>query len=169
MNRDVRSASSRPCPRNLRAKATPETRHGENPFPASDKASLQYGASFEVRLFLVAALLLTWIGVGGAEERESTNPHTTPEDVAAGGRIYRSHCIECHGRDGTGGRGPDITRGDLRYGISYAALDVHDGSLLWSRNLGGRVISSPITDLVDDKQHVSIISGHSLYTFVLKD
>ena len=49
------------------------------------------------------------------------------------------------------------------------ALDVFDGSLLWSRNLGGRVISSPITYLVDDKQHFSIVSGHSLYTFVLKD
>jgi len=49
------------------------------------------------------------------------------------------------------------------------ALDVFDGSLLWSRNLGGRVISSPITYLVDDKQHFSIIAGHSLYTFVLKD
>ena len=49
------------------------------------------------------------------------------------------------------------------------ALDVFDGSLLWSRNLGGRVISSPITYLVDDKQHFSIVAGHSLYTFVLND
>jgi putative heme-binding domain-containing protein len=74
------------------------------------------------RLLLVAVFFLTWITVGGAEEPENTNPHTTPEDVAAGGRIYRSHCVECHGRDGTGGRGPDITRGDLRYGNSDAAL-----------------------------------------------
>ena len=75
-----------------------------------------------MRSFLVAAILLTWVALGGAQGREDTNPHTTPEDVAAGGRIYRSHCIECHGRDGTGGRGPDITRGDLRYGNSDAAL-----------------------------------------------
>jgi len=46
------------------------------------------------------------------------------------------------------------------------ALDVFDGSLLWSRNLGGRVISSPITYLVDDQQHFSIVAGHSFYTFV---
>ena len=126
MKRGVCSASSRPLPRNLRAKAPSDTRHGENRLPASDKASLNCrsngSGSFQVRLFLVAALFLGWIGVAGAEERENTNPHTTPEDVAAGGRIYRSHCIECHGRDGTGGRGPDITRGDLRYGNSDAAL-----------------------------------------------
>ena len=126
MNRDMSSASSRPFPRNRRPKGAPDTRHGENRLPASHKVSLKYrssgSGSFEVRLFLVAALFLAWIGVGGAEERENANPHTTPEDVAAGGRIYRSHCIECHGRDGTGGRGPDITRGDLRYGNSDAAL-----------------------------------------------
>ena len=94
--------------------------------PATDKAWLNFrsngSGSLEVRFLLVAALFLAWIGVGGAQGREDTNPHTTPEDVAAGGRIYRSHCIECHGRDGTGGRGPDITRGDLRYGNSDAAL-----------------------------------------------
>ena len=39
------------------------------------------------------------------------------------------------------------------------ALDVFDGSLLWSRNLGGRVSSSPITYLVDDKQYFSIVAG----------
>ena len=126
MKRGVFSASSRPFPKNVRAKAAPDTGHGENRLPASDRASLNYrfnsSGSFEARLFLVAALFLAWIGVGGAEQRENTNPHTTPEDVAAGGRIYRSHCIECHGRDGTGGRGPDITRGDLRYGNSDAAL-----------------------------------------------
>jgi putative heme-binding domain-containing protein len=126
MKRGLCSASSRPFPRNLPGKAAPDTRRGENRWPASDKASLNYrsngSGSFEVRLFLVAALFLAWITVGGAQERENTNPHDTPEDVAAGGRIYRSHCIECHGRDGTGGRGPDITRGDLRYGNSDAAL-----------------------------------------------
>ena len=126
MNRGACSASSRPFPRTLHVRAAPDTRHRENRLPASDKVPLKYrsngSGSFEGRLFLVAALFLAWIGVGGAQGRENTNPHNTPEDVAAGGRIYRSHCIECHGRDGTGGRGPDITRGDLRYGNSDAAL-----------------------------------------------
>lgn len=65
-----------------------------------------------------------------------------------------------------------ITAGDVLFSGNMEghvfALDVFDGSLLWSRNLGGRVIS-PITCLVDDKQHFSIVAGHSLYTFVLKD
>jgi len=126
MNRGVPSASSRPSPGILPGKATPDTLHGENRLPATGKAWLNDrsngSGSLAVRLLLIAAFFLTWITAGGADEPENTNPHTTPEDVAAGGRIYRSHCIECHGRDGTGGRGPDITRGDLRYGNSDAAL-----------------------------------------------
>ena len=99
---------------------------GDKHQPASDESFLNHRfsdpAGLAARLLLVAAFFLTWIPVGSAQQRENTNPHTTPEDVAAGGRIYRSHCVECHGRDGTGGRGPDITRGDLRYGNSDAAL-----------------------------------------------
>jgi cytochrome c oxidase cbb3-type subunit III len=50
------------------------------------------------------------------------NPHTSREDVAAGARSYRSHCAECHGLKGEGGRGPDLTRGEYRHGSSDAAL-----------------------------------------------
>ena len=45
-----------------------------------------------------------------------TNRFTSPEDVAAGGRIFRSHCANCHGVDGAGGKGPDLTRGVYRHG-----------------------------------------------------
>ena len=45
-----------------------------------------------------------------------TNRFTSPEDVAAGGRIFRSHCANCHGIDGTGEKGPDLTRGVYRHG-----------------------------------------------------
>ena len=126
MKRGLFSVSYRPFPRHLRSEAVPGILPGEKRRPASDERFLDYRSSspgsFEARLFLVAVFFLTWIPVGSAQQRENTNPHTTPEDVAAGGRIYRSHCVECHGRDGTGGRGPDITRGDLRYGNSDAAL-----------------------------------------------
>jgi putative heme-binding domain-containing protein len=57
-----------------------------------------------------------------SQSPEAKNPRTTPEDVAAGGRIYRSHCAECHGLKGEGGRGPDLTRGEYRHGGSDAAL-----------------------------------------------
>ena len=45
-----------------------------------------------------------------------TNRFTSPEDVAAGGRIFRSHCASCHGLDGAGGKGPDLTPGVYRHG-----------------------------------------------------
>ena len=126
MKKALFSASSQPFIRRLGSQTAPGPSPGEKRRSVSDETSLDIPTSrpvsFEMRYLLVAGLLLTWISVGGAAQRESTNPHTTPEDVAAGGRIYRSHCIECHGRDGTGGRGPDITRGDLRYGNSDAAL-----------------------------------------------
>lgn len=50
------------------------------------------------------------------------NPHSSQEDVAAGGRIYHSHCAECHGLKGEGGRGPDLTRGEYRHGSTDAKL-----------------------------------------------
>lgn len=57
------------------------------------------------------------------------NPHTTPDDVAAGGRIFRSHCADCHGLTGTGGKGPDLTTGVFFHGSSDEALlkNISDG------------------------------------------
>ena len=43
-------------------------------------------------------------------------------DPAAGARLYRLHCAECHGRDGSGGLGPDLTRGVYRRGSTDQAL-----------------------------------------------
>jgi cytochrome c oxidase cbb3-type subunit III len=51
-----------------------------------------------------------------------SNPRTSPEDVAAGGRIFRSHCSYCHGLHGEGGRGPDLTRGEFHHGSSDSSL-----------------------------------------------
>ncbi len=56
-----------------------------------------------------------------AQQREE-NPYTTPEDVAIGAEIFQRRCVTCHGGDGTGGRGPDLTRGLFRYGSSDVAL-----------------------------------------------
>jgi putative heme-binding domain-containing protein len=46
----------------------------------------------------------------------------TAEDVAAGGRLYASHCAECHGAAGEGGRGPKLTAGVFYHGSSDEAL-----------------------------------------------
>lgn len=50
------------------------------------------------------------------------NPYISPEDVAAGGRIFRSHCAACHGSDGVGGRGSALTSGEFHHGGSDAAI-----------------------------------------------
>lgn len=46
----------------------------------------------------------------------------TSADVDAGGRIYRSHCAECHGLQGEGGRGPNLQRGEYFHGSSDEGL-----------------------------------------------
>jgi putative heme-binding domain-containing protein len=73
-------------------------------------------------LFLIAA--------GGlAQERELRNPHTTAADVAAGSRIFRSHCAECHGLHGDGGRAPKLSSGVFFHGATDADLfrNITDG------------------------------------------
>lgn len=64
-----------------------------------------------------------------AQDTSLRNPHTTAADVAAGARIYRSHCADCHGMTGQGGKGPDLTTGVFFHGSSDAALlrNVSDG------------------------------------------
>ena len=57
-----------------------------------------------------------------AQQTVVTNPHTSPDDVAAGGRVFRSHCAVCHGPDGRGGRGSNLTRGEFRHATNDEEL-----------------------------------------------
>jgi putative heme-binding domain-containing protein len=57
-----------------------------------------------------------------AEQDGEQNPYASPEDVAAGAKIFRSHGAECHGKDAQGGRGPALTGGVFRRGGSDTAL-----------------------------------------------
>jgi alcohol dehydrogenase (cytochrome c) len=50
----------------------------------------------------------------------------------------------------------------------FHALDARNGTLLWKASLGGQIVMGPITYAIDDKQYVSVISGHSLVTFGLR-
>ena len=66
-----------------------------------------------------------------------------------------------------------VTAGDLlftggREGY-FHALDAKTGKLLWKASLGGQIVMAPITFQVDGKQYVSVISGHTLVTFALRD
>ena len=57
-----------------------------------------------------------------AQRGVDTNPHNTPEDVAAGKKHFDSRCAVCHGPDGRGNRGPDLTRNVYRHGNSDRAI-----------------------------------------------
>jgi len=45
-----------------------------------------------------------------------------PQDVELGGRLFQTHCSYCHGAQGEGGRGVDLTTGQYRFGGSAAEL-----------------------------------------------
>ena len=76
----------------------------------------------KLKLWGAAVFLIGFAVALPAQEPEVKNPHTTPADVAIGAGIFRSHCAECHGIGGTGGRGPNLTIGRFRHGASDAAL-----------------------------------------------
>jgi putative heme-binding domain-containing protein len=50
-------------------------------------------------------------------------------DVAMGAKIFHSHCAECHGLKGEGGRGPNFTSGQFYHGSTDADLmrNISDG------------------------------------------
>ena len=47
---------------------------------------------------------------------QSTNPHTSEDDVKIGAEYYRLRCAECHGDAGEGGRGPNLADGIFYHG-----------------------------------------------------
>jgi cytochrome c oxidase cbb3-type subunit III len=79
---------------------------------------------------------LTWVVLALAaaptqvEEITTTrNPRTSFADVAAGAKTFRSHCASCHGVNGEGGRGPNLTSGVFFHGSSDLDLlnNISDG------------------------------------------
>ena len=57
-----------------------------------------------------------------AQQGRTENPFTSAEDVDAGRTSFQSRCASCHGFDGTGNRGSDLTRGVFRHGSSDRTL-----------------------------------------------
>src|SRR5262245_66134993 len=84
------------------------------------------------RLFTVLACGFSWLTVAAAQTEEITvtrNPFTSPADVSAGAKTFRSHCAPCHGLKGEGGRGPNLTTGVFFHGSSDLDLlnNISDG------------------------------------------
>jgi len=51
----------------------------------------------------------------------------------------------------------------------FFALDARTGELLWKANLGGRVISGPMTFSVGGRQFVAVTAGNGLFAFGLRE
>src|SRR5215472_10702151 len=75
----------------------------------------------------VLLLLCFWsIRAQGGQDRIDTrdkdlpenNPYSSPADLATGRQYFLGHCAQCHGPDGEGGRGVNLTTGYYRHGSS---------------------------------------------------
>jgi alcohol dehydrogenase (cytochrome c) len=51
----------------------------------------------------------------------------------------------------------------------FFAFDARSGKVLWKSSLGGQIVMAPIAYEVDGKQYVSVIAGHTLVTYALRD
>jgi cytochrome c oxidase cbb3-type subunit III len=78
---------------------------------------LYVGFTHPAGFLLVVVLLL-------ATSSASTHGDSTTvaTDVSAGAGLFRASCAGCHGRNATGARGPDLTRGTFRHAADDAAL-----------------------------------------------
>jgi cytochrome c oxidase cbb3-type subunit 3 len=72
------------------------------------------------RVFCVAAYLSLLTGPLLAQSRPLSQ--ATPDDIAAGKRLFSTQCAWCHGTDGVGGSGPSLQRATLGHATSDADL-----------------------------------------------
>jgi quinoprotein glucose dehydrogenase len=90
-----------------------------------DLEGSRYSALNQINRSNVSHLKVAWIYHTG-EKRYSvsktanvSNPHVSPKDISSGKKLFQSICMTCHT---PGGQGPDLSRHELKYGRSDAAL-----------------------------------------------
>ncbi len=72
------------------------------------------GAAREAQDHSTAAAVLAPIAKAPAKARVRTNPYDgQPDAIAAGEKLFRQHCAECHGEDALGKRGAANLRSPL--------------------------------------------------------
>ena len=54
------------------------------------------------------------ISEGSSWEGSVRNPYITQNDLDAGARMFREHCVLCHGAGGSGGHGPALNHSGLQ-------------------------------------------------------
>ncbi len=90
--------------------------------------SLSQSASDDILRFhsmrRLSVALLLWCAVLTAQDPAEITPKpvTTPDDLAAGERIYRIQCAYCHGTNGEGGRGATLARPRLLHAPDDQAM-----------------------------------------------
>lgn len=70
--------------------------------------------------------------------------------VAAGKQLYASHCAGCHGAEGQGGIGPDLTSANYKYGRSHDEVltTIRDGRPGGMPGFGNQLTGSQTEELV---------------------
>jgi cytochrome c oxidase cbb3-type subunit 3 len=74
-------------------------------------------AEFQAKMANHQQMAIEAAPAAAAPEASSAEP-----DLAAGQKTYATTCAMCHGADGKGGIGPDLTRAEFNYGKSAAEI-----------------------------------------------
>ena len=69
-----------------------------------------------VRIFCALFFAATLRAQTPAGPVPDTNPFSSEADIQQGGALFQTHCSYCHGSNGEGGRGADLTAGIYRRG-----------------------------------------------------
>ena len=110
-----------------------------------------------------------------AEYRSFCDAHAIPYTICietAGGGRKKTRDTDRKACCGVVNRGVALYGDRIYTGVldgRLAALDARTGELLWKASLGAQIVMAPVTFMVDGKQYVSVISGHTLVTFSLRD
>jgi putative heme-binding domain-containing protein len=70
-------------------------------------------------LFITKCCVAAVLGAGTIAAQ---NPFDTPEGTSQGRTLFQTHCSYCHGANGEGGKGADLTSGQYRRGGSDVDL-----------------------------------------------
>src|SRR5262245_31088360 len=90
-----------------------------------DPEGTRFSALTQINRSNVSQLKIAWTYRTGEQRYSSPkmanvlNPRTSPEDISSGQKLFQSVCVTCHT---TGGRGPDLSHHELKYGKTDAAL-----------------------------------------------
>ncbi|ALC17078.1 monoheme cytochrome c [Desulfuromonas soudanensis] len=132
--------------------------------PPAYFAVLFYGLIVWGVIFCAYYLLSGWSSSGEFEEKMAAHqqqagsapvaaaaPATALEEAENGKELFASHCAMCHGAEGEGGIGPDLTSGSFKYGRDAAdiAESIRNGRPRGMPAFGSQFKAAEIDSLTD--------------------